>query len=299
MNRDTELLIRRATPLVFGVFGHVDDPEGTRIVRVGGSGIFIAPFQTLTARHVCRDLFRTGSNRFDDLDTRTEGYFELPHSSALFQVCEPFGPAPRSAIWQVHRTWDPIVTDICYMEVSAEGGEAVGMQFQMPTRFFEWSLLPPPIGSHVAMLGFPKTEIKISGGLMNIGVSYVLQVGAVTDVYELKRDCGIYRFPCFRIDKPVDHGFSGGPVFWQDQLCGIVSGGSVDDGTYAASMWPLCLMNYAYPDQGELGHKRAFGDLFEDGVLRAADWPSIKHHISKQYDTLGRAYGSITSDGVA
>jgi hypothetical protein len=69
MDRDTELLIRRATPLVFGTFSHMDNQDGRRSVRVGGSGIFVAPFQRLTARHVCRDLWRIDPNRSDDLPT--------------------------------------------------------------------------------------------------------------------------------------------------------------------------------------------------------------------------------------
>src|SRR5216683_2314856 len=132
MSREIDLLVERAAALVFGVFGYVDDLSGSRVVRFGGSGIFVAPFQALTARHVCRDLFRTDENRADDLERRTSGYFELPHSSALFQVCDPFGRKPRTAVWHVDRTWDPIFTDICYMQVSAEGDEAAGRQAQMP-----------------------------------------------------------------------------------------------------------------------------------------------------------------------
>jgi hypothetical protein len=182
MDRDLELLIRRATPLIFGIFSHMNDRDGKRVVRVGGSGIFIAPFQAFTARHVCRDLYRIDPDRFDDLNKRTQGYFELPHSSGLFQVCEGPGSSARSAIWAVSRTWDPVVTDICFMEVSADSGGALEMQFRMPTRFFDWSLLPPPVGSHVVMLGFPKTEIKISGDTWKIAVRYVIQEGRVIDV---------------------------------------------------------------------------------------------------------------------
>lgn len=56
MNRNVQLLILRATPLVFGVFGQTYGPDGERIVRVGGSGIFVAPFQALTATRESRSL---------------------------------------------------------------------------------------------------------------------------------------------------------------------------------------------------------------------------------------------------
>ena len=112
MNRDVEILILRATQLVFGVLGQTYGPDGQRIVRVGGSGIFVAPFQALTARHVSRDLFRTDPARADELNRRTPGYFETPHSSNLFQAHDLFGNEPRLLFWCVRRTWDPVFTDI-------------------------------------------------------------------------------------------------------------------------------------------------------------------------------------------
>jgi len=295
MEREVELLIKQATPLVFGIFSHMDDQAGRRVVRVGGSGVFVAPFQALTARHVCRDLWRIDPERFDDLDKRTRGYFEPPHSSGLFQVSEGSHGSVRSAFWAVNRTWDPVFTDICFMEVSADSGAALEMQFGMPTRFFEWSLLPPPVGSHVVVLGFPKTEIEIWGELWKINVKYVMQEGTVADVFEQKRDSGMYSFPCFSIDKPVDPGFSGGPAFCDARLCGVVSGGSLADAdvTYVATLWPLCLMEYEYPDQGGLGRKRALSELFERGVLRSDDWPNLRGRILKAYGDDGKPYARI------
>jgi hypothetical protein len=58
MDREEELFIQRARPLVFGIFGQAERGPDQQEVRVGGSGLFIAPFQTLTARHVNRDLLR-------------------------------------------------------------------------------------------------------------------------------------------------------------------------------------------------------------------------------------------------
>ena len=100
MDRNTELLIRRAIPLVFGIFGQIPGTSGERIVRVGGSGIFIAPFLGLTARHIDRDLLR-----MEWQANRTHpGYSVTQHSEALFQVYEPFGGRPRWATWNVNRT---------------------------------------------------------------------------------------------------------------------------------------------------------------------------------------------------
>jgi hypothetical protein len=178
------------------------------------------------------------------------------------------------------------------MEVFAHEDEAAGMERQM-AGFFDWALVPPPVGSHVVMLGYPKTDIAPIGNLMNINLNYVLEEGEVSDVCEHGRDRGMFNFPGFRINKIIDHGFSGGPVFWEDRLCGLVSGGTIDDGTYAASLWPFCLLEYEYPDLGALGGKRVVGELFECGVLRSQDWLGIKDRISKKYDPEGKPYATM------
>ena len=297
MDAETELLVRRVTPLIFGVFSQVENAHGGRDVRFGGSGVFVAPFQTLTARHVNRDLFRIDPFAADHLQRRLQDveradgrfYCELPHSSALFQA--KLGRRPRPLIWHVRRCWDSVVTDISFMEVLADGNDAAGVERDM-AGFFDWSLLPPPCGAEVVMFGFPQADIRTNAGIMKLNVNYVIQRGLVTDVYPINRDRGMYNFPCFRINKAVDHGFSGGPVFYDGQLCGIVSGG-FDDDTYVASLWPLCLLEYEYPDLGALGYKRSFKSLFQSGVLRSKDWPCLEPRIEKRYDENYRPYAHI------
>lgn len=51
-------------------------------------------------------------------------------------------------------------------------------------------------------------------GMLNLDLRLVLQEGEITDVYALQRDAGMFKFPCFGINRPVNHGFSGAPVFW-------------------------------------------------------------------------------------
>jgi hypothetical protein len=279
------------------VCGQIEDEDGKRITRVGGSGIFIAPFQALTARHVTHELFNTDPMRGDDLKMRVRNaqedkgsvYFETPHSSILYQAM--FTTPPRPLLWHVRHTWDSSVTDISLMEVFAEGDEAAGMEHKM-TGFFELALLPPPVGAHVIMLGYPLANIESNNGLMKLDLKYVSQEGEVTDVYAPYRDQGMYSFPCFRVDKPVNHGFSGGPVFWDDKLCGIVSGGFEDD-TYAASLWPLLLMEYRYPDLGILGGTRIFRESLESGALRSPDWPQIRESVTKRYHENGKPYAYL------
>ena len=72
-------------PIVFGSFSQGDDTDGSEIVRIGGSGVFVAPCYAITARHVVRDSFNVNPARADDLRRRESGYTYFPFSSHLFQ----------------------------------------------------------------------------------------------------------------------------------------------------------------------------------------------------------------------
>lgn len=287
MDRELEVLANRTTALLAGLYGFTANHDGTQVVRVGGSAIFVAPYQALTARHVCRDLFRTDPHWSDALHRKTKGYFLLPHGSGMFQVASRRDER-KSVIWSVTRTWDPAVTDICFMEAALDSDASSAKDVSMPTEFFEWALEPPAVGETVVIMGFPKTDITVVGKHWNISVTCVAQQAHVVEVYEERRDLGMYSFPCFAVDQPVDHGCSGGPVLWRNRLCGIVSGGSIDDRTYVASLWPLALMEYEYPDLGALGGPSRFGDLLERGVIRSIDWNSVKSRVVRRYDDQGR-----------
>lgn len=89
-------------------------------------------------------------------------------------------------------------------------------------------------------------------------------------------------------------GFSGGPVFCEERLCGLVSSDALlETGTYAATLWPLCLLEYEYPDHGSLGRKTKVGDLLDSGVIRSTDWNMIRQRISKRMDDRGRTFAHI------
>ena len=269
MNRELELLMAWATTLTCGVVGHCDDADGVPVARVGGFGIFVAPCQAITARHVVRDLFKTDPNRADDLLKKDRGYFSTPHSCALFQASDVRNAtATTAATWAVTRTWDPSITDICLLEAAPDNPLGHEMPTRMRRMFVEWSLLPPPVGSRVEMFGVPLTEVTISDNDWNIRFPFVLQQAVVSEVFDIRHDRGQYSFPGFRVDQPVDPGFSGGPVFWEGRLCGLGSG-DIFGATYIASLWPLCLMEVEYPNMGALNTKAAIGDWFDEGRLRS------------------------------
>lgn len=282
LDTDAQFVVRRAIPLIFGVFGGLIDSDDRHITRVGGSGIFVAPFVGLTAGHVSKDLLKLDW-RGERPPTRTT-YFKTEYSSGLFQIAHTARPT-EVGMWQVNASWTPLVTDISMLQVSAFGGSALDLQNKKPA-YFDWALLPPPKGTEVLMLGFPKTQIEpVGGDVVNIQSQIVLQVGTVLEVYEQRRDRGFMDFPCFTIGATVDEGFSGGPIFWGEKLCGIVSSGSsFADETCGATLWPLCLLEYENPELGSFGGKHHFGQFLDQGIIRSNDWAEIKDRISKRFD---------------
>jgi hypothetical protein len=295
MNREFELLAEKSASLVFGIYAHGDDERGEQIVRVGGSGVFVAPCYAITARHVVRDLFKINPGRADDLGRRTQGYGYLPHWSGLFQIGAPHDQMAPPALWAVTRMWDPGVTDICLLEVAPDEDVARQKLNDTRTLFPEWSLLPPPVGAQVEMIGFPSSQVALTKELSRFSFRFTVQQGWVREVFEIRRDRGMYSFPCFTVNEPTDHGFSGGPVFYNGRLCGVVSGGSVAEEhlTYVASLWPICLMEIEYPDLGTLNKKEAVGDWFEQGRLSARDWPLVKQRACSMTDDQGRLYACL------
>lgn len=132
------------------------------------------------------------------------------------------------------------------MQVSSECEVSDRMQYQMPTLFFEWQLQPPPVEATVYAIGYPRLAVKPSDGRLIIDAPFTFQELTVTAIHLMRRDEGMLNFPCFEVSHSLAHGFSGGPVFFEGRLCGIVSSGSsFDTRGFVASLWPLTLMSTA------------------------------------------------------
>ncbi|HEX5760001.1 MAG TPA: serine protease [Thermoanaerobaculia bacterium] len=275
---DDERLCKRAALLTAGVFATIGD--GDYQTREGGSGIRVAPFLALTARHVTDDLYRLA------------GYgpprhlHQSQHAAHLFQALDPLRPAMSAhALWRVNRSWTSPHTDISLLQVSAEDEGARTLQSKLET-FFEWSLCAPPIGATVWAIGYPRQSVTPAGKSVDIGTWFTSQELHVTKVYSDRRDRGMLNFPCFEVEGQVDPGFSGGPVFYQGKLCGIVSSGSsFDERSHIALLWPLALMDYS----NEFKRMTRFGDLLDRRTIVSDCWKELKTRIYKGEDELGNS----------
>jgi hypothetical protein len=284
-------LIKRATPLLFGIYAQLPgEDEGVVEVRFGGSGIFVCPSYTLTALHIIEDF----NNRMDRRRTiRPERPIEIQtqYSTTLVQIVDWYAENPRpTASWRGGLTCTGPWTDVAITKVSAHMGETELAQSLMQTRFFEWSLLPPPVGSEVAMLGYPLSKVEWDGArVINTAIKLEPVVARVIDVYPVRKK-GKDRWPCFVVDKPVDGGFSGGPVFFDDKLCGITSSAvELEGGTNVVSMWPVTLLAHDFGASGKID----CSGLLDSGAIQAADWATVKPRRWTGIDFHERKYAAL------
>lgn len=277
MNRELQILFEKAASLLFEMEAFVDAPDGRVLRRPAGSGIFVAPCQALTARHVVTDMHNVNPARADHVRRHTHGYALLPYHGSASQIFDLSNPSV-SADWGLTNVWANPVTDIAILQFAPIDDRARQMMDRMRPLFPKWSLLPPPAGTVVTICGQPR-DAPTAGSMPADTLTYVCQPAVVVENFEKRIDRGMYNFPCYTVDREVPHGMSGGPVFWDGRLCGIVSGG-LGTHTVIASLWPVCLTEFENPKLGALNSPTTFEALLDTRQIDAVDWNRVKGNVS-------------------
>lgn len=249
--------------------------RGGRERRLRRAGI------VLTAKHVVNSMGTL--DKHWNRDRHETADFDAPSFDIrLYQ-------APRSGETVLWYTKGSVVrakdTDIAILPVEPENELAEWVAAKaLPPAFVHWCLEPPPVGAEVELYGWPKPEIANTGEVHAGPVKWVEQHGTVTHVFDPIREHVYVNFPSFRIDRPVEGAFSGGPVLYKGALVGITSISTETDpkqpliigDTYIASLWPLVLRDFDYQ-----GRKVTFGDLFDEGVIKAIDYAYFRGKVAR------------------
>lgn len=281
MSRELEILFEKCASLVFEMEAFRDAPNGAVIHRPVGSGIFFAPCQALTAKHVVTDMHNVNPDWADHVRRQTDGYRWLPYFGSASQIVDLRVPN-RTARWGLTNVWPSPVSDIAMLQFAPVDDDARELLNRMRPLFPRWSLLPPPVGTTVTLCGQPRDPARSESAVSNT-VTYMCQPATVVESFETRLDRGMYNFPCFTVDREVPHGMSGGPVFWEDRLCGVVSGGFWGQ-TVIASLWPICLTQFENQTLGDLNATITFESLLETGQVIAVDWPLVRGNVSYELD---------------
>ena len=281
--------VARLAPLVFGHYAWIEGEIA--VAQRAGTGIFVAPRLGLSARHVSRsyeqldDQFDAIRRRMTVFDSKyahrlVEG---TKFSTQVYQL-EPgydrpemgggplMYPSPNSADSTVDVDLSSPDTDIATLRthpVSAGAAENEKRQ-----QFFEWQMMPPPVGSQVLIFGLPGKLIMNHGDRHTVGFWVKGDVARVVSQSPVARDCGQCSFPGFTLDQEFDFGMSGAAVFYNDALVGIFCGRK-----YVASLWPLAL--HTYIDSKEDRTRGPMADLFDSGQIHVRDWLDIKGRVER------------------
>ena len=144
-------------------------------------------------------------------------------------------------------------------------------------------LLAPPVGAEVQTFGYRggSAAATFDDARTTTSVhwhsSTSTAVGTVIEVHDVRRDRGMLNFPCFRTNAPFTHGMSGGPIFHNGKLSGIIcaSGLQGNDGqkiAYGATLWPLLALKLQLDFAGQPSDSwYTVLDLVDRGYVRAVD----------------------------
>jgi Trypsin-like peptidase domain len=250
----------RISPLAFGIIAkslHGGEP------RAIGSGVFIAPYLGLTARHVVEGAW----NEFEPEWRRNEWpkHEEVTTHSLLLTQKLHFG-RPDEATWVVNEIMRVSWTDLTLLKISPQNDLA--RAYGWGNGFLDLQLLPPPIGARVWIFGYPECRAENDAERLNV-ISGDFQIeihsATVTHVEDARRDA-LKDFPGFEFAPGLRAGGSGGPVVCGGRLCGIGvvgwHGDAVQPG-YAAALWPLIFAKVNL----RVGAAPTFLDLMKEGTL--------------------------------
>jgi len=171
----------------------------------------------------------------------------------------------------VNVNWPSYDTDINALELEPSSPAAAAEEREQ--RYFDWYLLPPPIGEIVRVYGFPKAEVVVEGLDHLINANLDVAVMRVVDHFYPIHDHGMANFPVFQLHRELDEGFSGGRGLWNDKLVGLFSGPA-----FVASLWPTALLTYPYAC---LSGQRSFAEHFDSDFISTWDWSEVKGRVER------------------
>lgn len=239
-----------------------------------GTGVWICGHLVLTARHNIEHIIQEFGAQYSNPKNASVSNYSV----RLYQIW----PGPQYAVWEAREVWCSAESDLALIHLAPWGYS--GAKPPDPSFGLMMNGLPPLTGSKVAGFGFHSSTTEIvpySDGNYHLDLNDVPQstTGQVIEVFNYRRDQGLYNFPCFQVNARFDPGMSGGPVFDQSgKLVGIICGSltSMDDEediSYVATIWPALRIMIQAKKAGQPKPKHRYPaiDLALSGFFRVAD----------------------------
>jgi hypothetical protein len=265
---------------------------GTR-QKIPGSGVFIAPYLAVTAKHVMTDILKIH-------DGKPEYGNPLNVGVKLHQVVtlnrSKFADIPWPT-WDVKEYIECPYSDLALLDVlPANAAAEKHAAAKWNDAMFRLRLLPPAKGARVHAFGYPAAawDFDETTRQLNVTSGVVFSEGIVSESFSDWRidpgpdppailgtprtaDQSLTDFSCFEMTAPVEEGMSGGPVFYDDDLLGIVSTGfelhedekpNIGAQSRVASLWPLIFTKNLPTGLARV----SFLELLESALINGPDW---------------------------
>jgi hypothetical protein len=237
-----------------------------------GTAIVVAPHLAVTAKHVVDHCWRTFGQehklKFGDL----HGDFGL----IAFQML----PTGKGCLWAVRKCWRSPHSDLAVLQLDAYSEPAKTYRWRRP----KLRVCPPAVGAKISSFGYLGGTVSATEDDTTLAISYdcapKTAVGTVLEIHHERRDLGMLTFPCFRTNAPFGHGMSGGPIFVDGELNGIVCQSGIQENgqmrAYGMTLWPILATTL----EVSLEHKPiapiTVYDLARRGYLNVSDLGGIE-----------------------
>jgi hypothetical protein len=184
--------------------------EKDGVVRCYGTGIRVVPGIGLAARHVIEEYAR-------------EFGFELGEGHASFAlsalyVAKSPGNELRIYRWAIPKFHLSDVTDIALLHLQSTSTD---QEESSPINLLMQGGLPD-VGSVIRAFGYPRTSSELGDHHLAFTTDPTTSSGVVTAVYPKGRDRVMLPFPCYEVNARFDAAMSGGPVFVDGKLAGLL-----------------------------------------------------------------------------
>jgi len=239
-----------------------------------GTAIIIGPHIALTARHVAEEYIK----RYDGIERLGELGGEL---SFALQAVQFLDTGMRGQTWDVRKIfYNRELTDVALLYLHPVNESQRTFQWRYP----KIRLLPPAVGSMVSAFGYHSSVATLrEDGVLQIGTNPSHHTGpsrrfTTTDAM---RSCSPSRAtgPMPRFDP----GMSGGPVFGDGHLCGIICSNLLPENpgvgehtSHVATLWPAMGV---LVDFDRAGHPQGISyqaiELARDKFIDAVDWERV------------------------